>query len=94
MKINNERELRCMIFGLTVGRALDLHNTSITSDYMHFGDFDSICFALCKSADELKVLSDCTEERDDLTIEGAMRVSKIEARQAWLSMFEHSEADK
>jgi len=94
MEIKNERELRFMIFGLTVGRSLDLHQTSLTSENMHFGNFDSICFELYKSADKLKITMDCPEERDYLSIEGAMRVSKQEARDAWMSMFEHSEEDK
>ena len=94
MMIKSERELRCMLFGMTLGRALDTNVTSLTSTDMYFGDSDTICFALCKSDDELKVLTDCAEERHDLSIEGAMRASKQEARQAWLAMFEHSETDK
>lgn len=94
MKVKSERELRCMLFGMTLGRALNTDNTSLTSKDMYFGDFDTICFALCKSADELKVLTDCAEESDNLSIEGAMYASKQEARQAWLSIFEHSETDK
>ena len=94
MNIKNERELRCMLFGMTLGRALDVNNTSLTSEDMYFGDFDTICLALCKSANELKVLTDCDEEKDNLSIEGAMSASKQEAREAWMSMFEHSETDK
>lgn len=93
MEIKNERELRCMLFGMTVGRALSVTNTTLTSKDMYFGDFEAICIAVCQSGDKLKVISACTEERDNLSIEGAMRVSKIEARDAWLSMFEHSEED-
>ena len=94
MEIDNERELRCMLFGMTVGRALNLSNTSLTSKDMYFGDYDKVCLALYRSINGLAVLSDCDEERDALTIEGAMRVSKIEARHAWRSIFEYSDDDK
>lgn len=93
MEIKNERELRCMLFGMTAGRALSATNMSLNSERMSFGDFERICIAVHRSGDKLKVTSDCTEERDNLSIEGAMRVSKIEARDTWLSMFEHSEED-
>jgi len=94
MEIKNERELRCMLFGMTIGRALNATNMSLSSERMGFGDFEEIYIAVCRSGDKLKVTSDCTDERDNLSIEGAMHVSKIEARQAWLSMFEHSEKNE
>jgi len=92
MKIKNERELRCVLFGMTLGHDLSCTRTMVTSQGISFGDFISVDVEFRKNDDgHLTPLKNCDPPMGDLAISGAMRVSKIEARDAWLSMFEHSE---
>lgn len=95
MKIKSERELRCMLFGMTLGRELACSRTMVTSQGISFGDFISVDVEFRKNDDgHLTPLKNCDPPVGDLAISGAMYASKQEARDAWLSMFEHSEKDK
>jgi len=95
MKIKSERELRCMLFGMTLGRELKCTQTMVTSQGISFGDYISVDVEFRKNDYEhLIPIRNCDLPMGDLAISGAMRVSKIEARKAWLSMFDHSEEDK
>ena len=42
MKIKSERELRCMLFGMTLGRELKCTRTMLTSQGISFGDYISV----------------------------------------------------
>ena len=80
MKIETEKELASLLFGLYLGKNLGMVVESSAGDWVTLGDFDSVNVTFSCNRDHS---SDSACDAGWLSVEGALSIAQREASSIW-----------
>lgn len=80
MKIETEKELSALLFGLYLGKSLGMVVESSAGDWVTLGDFDSVNVTFSCNRDHS---SDSACDAGWLSVEGALSTAQREAGKVW-----------
>ncbi len=80
MKIETEKELAALLFGLYLGKSLDMVVESSAGNWVTIGDFDMVNVTFSAGSE---MSADSHDDSGWLAVEGALTVAQREASSIW-----------